>query len=115
VGLEARWGYIGVLAGNLVLEHPLFSVVLAPVVVFVVGILAVIRGGPGLSLGLRGGGWGVGILGTLSLLFVLAVLFHPLIGSVLLPFVLGIFMLIGGVVTVVAAFRMRSGSAPARA
>ena len=74
------------------LEHPLFSVVLAPMVVFVVGILTVIQGAFSLILGFRGGGWGVGKLGVLSLLFGLAVLFHPLIGSVLLPFIPVIFM-----------------------
>jgi len=101
------WGWkltasiIGVLASILVLGHPLLGAILAPVVVFVVGVLALIQRILGLVLGFRGGGWSVDTLGIFSVLFGLTVLLHPLIGTVLLPFLLRIFMLIGGVTAIV--------------
>jgi len=39
----------------------------------------------------------------------LIVVFNPLIGVVALPFVLGGFMLVGGIGAIVASFRLRSG------
>ena len=70
----------------------MFSVVLAPMVVFCRRHCDSNPGAFSLILGFRGGGWGVGKLGVVILLFGLAVQFHPLLGSVLLPFILVIFM-----------------------
>jgi uncharacterized membrane protein HdeD (DUF308 family) len=49
----------------------------------------------------------MGVLSVLGILFGLILVINPLIGVAALPFVLGIFMLIGGVGAVVQAFRMR--------
>jgi uncharacterized membrane protein HdeD (DUF308 family) len=43
----------------------------------------------------------------MGILFGLILVFNPFIGVATLPFVLGIFMLVGGVVAVVQAFRIR--------
>jgi uncharacterized membrane protein HdeD (DUF308 family) len=59
----------------------------------------------------RGDGWGVGILGILTVIFGIIVLANPLIGVVALPFVLGVLMLGGGVGAIVASFSLRSSSA----
>jgi uncharacterized membrane protein HdeD (DUF308 family) len=65
-----------------------------------------------LVMAFRGEGWGIGILGVLSIFFGLVLLFNVWIGVATLPFVLGIFGIVGGVFAVVMAFRMRSaGSA----
>jgi uncharacterized membrane protein HdeD (DUF308 family) len=78
-----------------------------PVLVFYIGFLSIFQGGIAIFLAFRGGGWGAGVLGVLGILFGLILVFNPFIGVATLPFVLGIFMLVGGVVAVVQAFRMR--------
>jgi uncharacterized membrane protein HdeD (DUF308 family) len=49
----------------------------------------------------------MGILAVLGILLGLVLVINPLIGVAALPFILGIFMLIGGVGAVVQAFRIR--------
>jgi uncharacterized membrane protein HdeD (DUF308 family) len=58
-------------------------------------------------IALQGGGWGMGILSVLGILFGLILVIYPLIGVATLPLVLGFFMLVGGIGAVVQAFRMR--------
>jgi uncharacterized membrane protein HdeD (DUF308 family) len=101
-------GLLCILAGVMVLRHPLWSGALVPtVLVFYIGFLSIFEGGIEIYLAFQGGGWGVGVLGALGILFGLILVINPLIGVAALPFVLGIFMLVGGVATVVQAFRMR--------
>jgi hypothetical protein len=95
-------------AGLAVLRHPLWSTVGVPAgLVIIVGFLAMLQGAAGLVVAFLGGGWGMGILSVLGILFGLVLVINPLIGVAALPFILGIFMLIGGVGAVVQAFRMR--------
>ena len=74
---------------------------------FLVGFLAIVQGILGVVLASQGGGWGAGILGVLGLIFGLILVANPFIGVVALPFVLGGFMLVGGICAIVASFRMR--------
>jgi uncharacterized membrane protein HdeD (DUF308 family) len=107
-GLKLVGGVLGILAGVLVLRHPLWSGALVPtILVFYVGFLAIFQGAIAIFLAFRGGGWGAGVLGVMGILFGLILVFNPFIGVATLPFVLGIFMLVGGVVAVVQAFRIR--------
>ena len=107
-GLKLVGGVLGILAGVLVLRHPLWSGALVPtVLVFYIGFLSIFQGGIAIFLAFRGGGWGAGVLGVLGIIFGFILVINPLVGVAALPFVLGIFMLVGGVVAVVQAFRMR--------
>jgi uncharacterized membrane protein HdeD (DUF308 family) len=112
-GWKLLGGIIGILAGLVVLQHPLWSTVLLPsVYVVVLGIQGIILGGSSLVVAFRGGGWGSGVLGALSIVLGLVLLLNPLfIGVAVLPFVLGAFSLVGGILVVAAAFAMRRGSA----
>jgi len=47
----------------------------------------------------------------LNIILGLVLLFNPLITVVVLPFVLGAFGLVGGIVAIVVSFRMRSSPA----
>ena len=111
-GWKLLGGVIGILAGLVVLQHPLWSTLLLPAVyVVILGIQGIILGGVSLVMAFRGGGWGTGILGVLSIVLGVVLLLNPLfIGIAVLPFVLGAFALVGGILAVVAAFMMRSGS-----
>ena len=107
-GLKLAAGVLCILAGILVLRHPMWSGVLVPtVLVFYVGFLSIFQGGIGIYLAFRGGGWGIGVVGALGILFGLILVSNPIIGVATLPLALGIFMLAGGVVAVGQAFRMR--------
>ena len=107
-GWKLVGGILCLIAGLAVLRHPLWSTIAAPAgLVIIVGFLAMLQGAAGLVVAFQGGGWGMGVLSVLGILFGLILVINPLIGVAALPFVLGIFMLIGGIGSVVQAFRMR--------
>jgi uncharacterized membrane protein HdeD (DUF308 family) len=107
-GLKLIAGVLCLIAGLAVLRHPLWSAIAAPAgLVIIVGFLAIFEGVAGLVVAVQGGGWGMGVLSVLGILFGFILVLNPLIGVATLPFILGIFMLIGGVVAVGQAFRMR--------
>lgn len=108
-GLKLVAGVLCLIAGLAVLDHPLWSTIAAPAgLVIIVGFLAILQGAAGLVAAFQGGGWGIGVLSVLGILFGLILVINPLIGVAALPFVLGIFALVGGIGAVVQAFRMRS-------
>jgi uncharacterized membrane protein HdeD (DUF308 family) len=115
---SALWGWklvggiIGVLAGIVVLQHPLWSTLLIPAfLVIMLGIQGLLVGGIDLVMAFRGGGWGAGILGALSIVFGIVLLLDPVfIGVAILPFVLGAFALVGGIAAIIGAFRLRKGA-----
>jgi uncharacterized membrane protein HdeD (DUF308 family) len=108
-GLKLVLGILGLIAGIVVLQHPLWSALAVPTyLIYFVGFLAMLQGFGGLIQAFRGGGWGSGILGVLTIFIGLILVLNPLIGLVALPFVLGGFMLAGGIAAVVVSFRLRS-------
>jgi uncharacterized membrane protein HdeD (DUF308 family) len=110
-GLKLGIGILGLLAGIVVLDHPLWSSLAVPTyLVYFIGFLSIFEGVGGLIHAFQGGGWGAGIFSILVMIAGLILLLNPLIGVVALPFVLGGFMLVGGIVAIVASFRLRSGS-----
>jgi len=111
---DTHWGWLlargilGIIAGILVLQHPLVATFMVPaVLVIVLGIDGIVIGTIGLVQAFKGGGWSAGILGALSILFGLILLFNVQIGVLVLPFVLGILGLIGGIVLIVMSFKLR--------
>src|ERR671933_729196 len=67
-GWKLVGGVIGILAGIVVLQHPLWSTLLLPaVLVIILGVEGIILGGASLVTAFRGGGWGTGLLGALSI------------------------------------------------
>jgi uncharacterized membrane protein HdeD (DUF308 family) len=49
----------------------------------------------------------LGILGFLAILFGITLIANPLIGAMYLPYVLGIFAVIGGIGAIISAFMIR--------
>ena len=108
-GWKLVGGVLGIVAGIVVLQHPLWSSVLVPAVyVIILGIQGLVLGGVNLVMAFRGEGWGIGILGALSLVFGLVMLFNVWIGVAVLPFVLGAVGIVGGGAAIAVAFAMRS-------
>jgi uncharacterized membrane protein HdeD (DUF308 family) len=101
-------GVVGILAGVLILQHPIWSTALVPAtLVIILGINGLIMGVVELFMAFKGGGWGAGILGVLSILFGIFLMFNPLAGAVALAIVLGIFGIIGGIASIIMAFRIK--------
>ena len=101
-------GILGIIAGILVLNHPLWSAILVPTtLVFILGIQGIIVGIVGIIQAFKGAGWGAGILGALSIVFGLVLMMNPILGAAALPWVLGIFGVVGGIFAIIAAFRLK--------
>ncbi|HEY9520443.1 MAG TPA: DUF308 domain-containing protein [Methyloceanibacter sp.] len=101
-------GILGIVAGVLVLNHPLFAAVLLPAtLVLYLGVLGIIIGIFGIIGGFAGGGIGSFIFGILNLLIGILLLSSPVAATLAVPFVFGILLLIEGVALIVWAFRVR--------
>jgi uncharacterized membrane protein HdeD (DUF308 family) len=103
-------GVLGIIAGILVLQHPLWSTVLIPTtLVIVFGVYGLIAGVIALIEAFRGGfSWGPLILGIISIVFGLILVLNPLIGAyTLVVWVAGIWGLIAGIAAIVVAFKIK--------
>jgi uncharacterized membrane protein HdeD (DUF308 family) len=111
-GWKLAAGILCLIAGLAILSNPLWSTTLLSTwLVILVGLLAMLQGVAGLIVAFQGGGWGMGALSVVGILFGLFLVINPLIGVATLTLILAIFMLIGGVGAVVQAFRMRREAA----
>ena len=114
-GWKLAAGILCLIAGLAIVSDPLWSTTLASTwLVIVVGFLAILQGVAGLVVALQGGGWGMGALSVLGILFGLFLVINPLVGVATLTLIVAIFMLIGGVWAVVQGFRMRGQAASAQ-
>jgi len=105
-------GIIGILAGLTIMRHPLWSTFMIPtVMVIFLGVDGLIIGAIGIFAAFKGGGWAAGILGVLSMLFGLILLFSPLVAALALPWIYGILGIVGGITAIFAAFRQRGEEA----
>jgi uncharacterized membrane protein HdeD (DUF308 family)/predicted flap endonuclease-1-like 5' DNA nuclease len=101
-------GIIGILAGILILQHPIWSTLIVPaVLVYIVAFSGLLLGLVGLIQAFRGGGWGAGVLGVLSILFGLILLFRPFLAVISVPWVLGLLGIAGGIMAIYGAFGLR--------
>jgi len=103
-------GLLGILAGFLILRHPLAGAIVIPqTIVLLVGIQGLIAGGVMLVMAFQGGGLGTGILGALSMLFgVILMLNYWRPGMVVsMVWITAILAIAGGVVQIFQAFQQR--------
>jgi len=102
-------GIVGILAGLLVLRHPLLATVTVPtVLVIILGVQGLIMGVLEIIEGFKGGGIGSFILGVLNVLVGILLLSSPVAAALVVPLVFGILLLIEGVAHIVWAFRVRA-------
>ncbi len=101
-------GVLGVIAGLLVISRPLWATIVVPTVyVIVIAIWGIIMGIAMLIAAIKGAGWGAGIMGALAVFLGIVLLANPFIAATALPFVFGAFALAGGIVALIAAFKMK--------
>jgi uncharacterized membrane protein HdeD (DUF308 family) len=101
-------GIVGILAGIAIIQHPLWSTVLVPsTLILVVGIFGIVSGIVGMVHSLGDRSWAGILLGLFGVLLGLVLVANPVIGAVTLPFVVGVFATIGGVMAIVASLADR--------
>ncbi|HYZ01783.1 MAG TPA: DUF308 domain-containing protein [Candidatus Binatia bacterium] len=108
-GWKLFTGVLGVIAGIVILRHPYWSATLVPLTLtWILGGIGVVMGLVQIFRGIRGAGWGAGLLGLVTLVLGVLLLLHPVYSTVVLAWVLGAWAIVGGVVGIFAAFRLRS-------
>jgi uncharacterized membrane protein HdeD (DUF308 family) len=102
-------GILGILAGLLVLRHPMVAALTVPtVIVIVLGVQALVMGGLEVIGGFTGGGAGSFFLGVLNIVIGLLLLSSPLTAVLAVPLVFGVLLLIQGVMSIILAIRVRA-------
>ena len=93
-------GVIGIIAGLLVIQHPLWASFLLPVVlVIILGIW-----------GIQGDGVWAGVLGVIYILFGIILLANRYLSALVLPLSLGILGIIGGIILIIQSFRIKAAA-----
>jgi hypothetical protein len=102
-------GLVGILAGLLVLRHPLLAALTVPtVIVLILGIEGLAMGVLQIIGAFKGGGAGPFILGAINILVGILLLSSPIAAALAVPLVFGVLLLIQGVGLIILAFRVRS-------
>jgi uncharacterized membrane protein HdeD (DUF308 family) len=110
-GWKLVMGIISILAGGYILMYPIVAAVTLPkIFVLVLGIWGLMQGILYLVLAFKGGGWGMGILGGLMILFGIYLVANwaaPGMGLAMI-WAVAITGLIGGILMIFQAFRQRA-------
>ena len=107
-GWKLLGGILGILAGIIVLRHPVWRpFVVGATLIIIMGIQGIIYGGIGIFQAFKGAGWGVGILGAISILFGIYLLANIGAATLVLPWVVGVLGIVGGIAAIVMAFRIK--------
>ncbi len=99
---------LGILVGLIIIGQPLLSAVILPTTLIILaGVLGICFGAVSLFWALKAG-WGAAIMGVLSIIFGLLLLSSPYTGVVLLVYFLAAIGIVGGLVTIYMAIKLRS-------
>jgi uncharacterized membrane protein HdeD (DUF308 family) len=102
MGMKLLFGILGLIAGLAILSYPLYSAFVVPFIfIIMIGVWGLIMGFVGLFGAFKGGGWGAAIIGILLLA-------NPWITVAVLPFILGVFGVGGGIAAIIGSFFLRS-------
>jgi uncharacterized membrane protein HdeD (DUF308 family) len=108
-GWKLIGGIIGIWAGLLILQHPIGGALsLGLALVIILGIQGLILGVVNLIEAFQGAGWGVGLLGVVNIILGVILLANTMIAVAILPWVLGVFAIVGGIAAIVMAFRLKT-------
>jgi hypothetical protein len=110
-GWKLFMGLLSMMAGIVVMRQPIVSAVALPMIfVLMLGIQGLIIGTISLVMAFKGGGWGAGILGVISIFFGLILIgnYASLATVVTFIWVVAGFAIVGGIVQIVQAFGQRN-------
>lgn len=111
-GWKLLFGILGIIAGIAILTYPLYSTFVVPYIfIILVGVWGLIMGFMSLFAAFKGGGWGAGIIGILLIIFGCLILANPVVSTLLLPFILGVFGIIGGIAAIIGSFMLKGQTA----
>jgi uncharacterized membrane protein HdeD (DUF308 family) len=109
LGMKLLFGILGLLAGLAILSYPLYSAFVVPFIfIIMIGVWGLIMGFVAVFGAFKGGGWGAAIIGILLIIFGLLILANPYITLAVLPFILGVFGIGGGIAAIIGSFMLRS-------
>lgn len=101
-------GIIGIIAGILIMQHPLWASVIVPAtLIWILGFAGIVIGVIGIIRAFQGDGWGAGLLGVFSIIFGLIILGNAMLATIGVPLLLGIFGIIGGIVAIWQSFQVK--------
>ena len=102
-------GILGIVAGLVVLRHPLYAAALTgSVAVIILAVDGLLIGIAGLARAFTGTGWGPAILGVLTIVISTFLFVNVWAVTLALPIIIGSFMIIAGIVGIVSSFYLRS-------
>jgi uncharacterized membrane protein HdeD (DUF308 family) len=102
-------GIVGILAGLVVLRHPLLAAVTIPtVLIIILGAQGLVMGVLEIIEGFKGGGIGSFMLGAINVVIGLLLLGSPVTTGLAVPLVFGVLLLVQGTVLVIWALRIRA-------
>ncbi len=108
-GWNLIWGILGIIAGIAVLEYPLLSAILVPeTLILYIAILGILIGLMGLYRAYSIRSWEYAITGIVSILFGLFIIANPLAATLALTYILGAIGIVGGIIAIVGALKLRS-------
>lgn len=108
-GWKLFTGLLGIIAGLLVLfSDPLMAALgVGWAFTLVLGIWGMFMGIMMLISAFQGAGWGAGIMGALAIFLGLVLIWNPLAAALSLPLVIGIFAIVGGIINIYYAFKLK--------
>jgi uncharacterized membrane protein HdeD (DUF308 family) len=102
-------GILGIVAGWILLQQPLAgTLVLSVTLIWLVAFIGLFIGISSLIRGFQGAGWGTIILGVIEIVLSIILLMNAGGAASWLPWVLGALAILGGILTLVAAFGLRN-------
>jgi uncharacterized membrane protein HdeD (DUF308 family) len=102
-------GILGVLAGLIVLQYPMFSAILVPAVIGIwLGVDGILIGVMRLVMSYRGAGWGMAILGVVSVLLGFVLLLFPPLAALTAIYAFAFLFLAGGITAFFSGLSLRS-------
>lgn len=108
-GLKLLGGIIGIWAGLFIINNPIGgTLAFGLAIVIILGIQALLLGVINIIQAFRGAGWGIGLVGVINIILGLILLGNSLIATATLPWVLGGFAIVGGIATIILAFRLKT-------
>ena len=108
-GLKLVVALLGIVAGLYIIQHPIISTALVPLTfVIILGIEGIIIGIVDIVKAFKGGGWGIGLLGVLSIILGGWLLGNRFAATLAAPWAFGILAIAFGIAAIVAAFRYKN-------
>jgi uncharacterized membrane protein HdeD (DUF308 family) len=110
LGWKLLTGILGIVAGLIVLQYPMFSAIVVPAAIGIwLGIVGILMGVTRLIMSYRGAGWGVGVLGLVSVLLGFVLLLFPPLAILTAIYAFAILFLVGGIGTFFIGLSLRRG------